>query len=245
MELATNKTILVVDDEPALREILRDQFEAEGFRVLTAESGRRAYEINRVEKVDLVVSDIQMPDGDGVELLKKIRAEDRPTPFLFISGFSNLTLEQAFDYGAEGIFPKPFDPDALLSCARNCLVPKDNRWPERALRTEAKLDVHVKLSSVDTLGVTQLLNLGRGGLFVAMEGYLPEVDDKIHFRIDFTHDRGIRIEGIGRVRWVRREGDGQAPAGCGIEFLELSKACRNSLLEVINALKTRPYIPRI
>ena len=107
-----SNTVLVVDDEPIIRDILLDSFERYGAKVLCAENGQSAIEKFLSYKVDLVVSDIRMPGSDGLTLLSKIRALNGQTPVILVTGFADFTT--ALPLGASALFVKPFDPQILL-----------------------------------------------------------------------------------------------------------------------------------
>ena len=77
-------TILVVDDEPALRDMLRLYLEQEGFHVVEAGDGRRALYVARVEKPDLIVLDLMMPEMGGYEFLRAFAKEAR-TPVIVLT----------------------------------------------------------------------------------------------------------------------------------------------------------------
>ncbi len=110
----SKKTILVVDDEILLREILRDEFEDAGFAVIEAENGRKAFDLIGQHKIALVVSDVRMPGGDGLELLDRVVAmgAGRP-PLILVSGFSDITAADAQKRGAVALLGKPYDFDLL------------------------------------------------------------------------------------------------------------------------------------
>ena len=109
------KKILVVDDEPGIREIIRDDLEAEGYEVLTAKSGRTALEILAQHSVSLVVSDVRMPDGDGVYLATELHRRYPDGPYIIlITGFSDLSLETAQSLGVKMLLPKPYNIDSLI-----------------------------------------------------------------------------------------------------------------------------------
>lgn len=106
----TGYKILVVDDEEDLRDILSEDFALQGATVFTAKNGREAFDIVIKERPHVILSDVRMPGGDGVELLKKIRdeiAENAPHIFL-LTGFSDLRSEQAARFGGQGLVSKPF-----------------------------------------------------------------------------------------------------------------------------------------
>lgn len=110
-KLLDGKKLLVVDDEVDLREIISEDFEMMGAEVFSAENGRVAFEIAQRVLPDAIVSDIRMPGGDGIELLKSVRSEmPSPQPRVFlITGFADVTVDQAKEMGAQGMLPKPFN----------------------------------------------------------------------------------------------------------------------------------------
>jgi CheY-like chemotaxis protein len=104
------KSLLVVDDEPDLREILRDELEALDGKVFDAENGTKAFKIFENNAIDAVISDIRMAGGDGIELLKKIRAAQKRQPIvILITGFADYSNEEVIKLGANAILTKPFD----------------------------------------------------------------------------------------------------------------------------------------
>lgn len=109
--LFNGKTILVVDDEPELRELLSEELESWGSRVLQVDDGAKAYEIIQKEHLDLIISDVRMPGMGGIELLEKTReacGANLPKFFL-ITGFSEVRPETAVKMGAEAVLMKPFN----------------------------------------------------------------------------------------------------------------------------------------
>lgn len=109
-----DETILIVDDEEDIREILQEYFERSGAKVLTAENGRDAFELLNSCYVDVIISDMQMPEMDGEELLKRIRESNMARkPFFFISGNATFTKQAAEEIGARGSFQKPFKFDEI------------------------------------------------------------------------------------------------------------------------------------
>ena len=108
--------ILVVDDEELLRSSLARFLERKGFKVQTAESGNKAFELVSTTKVDLVLSDVRMPDGDGPALLDQINQIPGEKPSLmFITGFSDLPNNELKNKGALHVFDKPVDRQEILS----------------------------------------------------------------------------------------------------------------------------------
>jgi DNA-binding NtrC family response regulator len=122
MKKLSGKTILIVDDEAEIRTILREVFESQGCRVLEAASGNGAFRLIKAHNIDVVISDIRMSDGNGLDLLRNIKAHhpDRPIVFL-ITGFSAIEDEYNVS-GAAGIFQKPFDLDDIVSKVADVLL---------------------------------------------------------------------------------------------------------------------------
>ncbi len=108
--------ILVVDDEPDIRDLLREILEDEGYEVATAENGAAAREAHRRRRPDLVLLDIWMPDIDGITLLKEWSVEGRPPmPVIMMSGHGTVeTAVEATRLGAYDFIEKPLSLAKLL-----------------------------------------------------------------------------------------------------------------------------------
>lgn len=114
--------ILVVDDDDDLREVMFSIFESQGFTVIEADNGVKAYDIVVSQNIDLVVSDIRMPGGDGLTLLQKIRAYNPKIPIvIFVTGFSDVSIADCIKKGAMCVFPKPFNQKELLKSVKSAL----------------------------------------------------------------------------------------------------------------------------
>jgi two-component system response regulator PilR (NtrC family) len=106
--------ILVVDDERSMRELLAIVLRREGYDVLLAENGRAAVETLEREPVDLLISDIKMPDMSGVDVLRAAKRVDQDIPGIMITAFASTdTAVEAMRLGACDYLSKPFDVDLL------------------------------------------------------------------------------------------------------------------------------------
>lgn len=114
-------TVLVVDDELGARQSLEVILE-EDCRVLTAESGQEALEVLQREPVDLVLLDVNMPDMDGLEVLRRIRAQDEELDVIMVSAL-NLARQavDAIRLGAYDYITKPYEPEDILSTVRRVI----------------------------------------------------------------------------------------------------------------------------
>ncbi len=108
------RRILVVDDTPLIRELLRRFLEKDGFEVETAADGRSALRILRDRVFHLAITDLRMPDMNGLELLAAIRAERLPLGVLVLTGHGDTGVAlDAMKAGADDFVTKPFEPDSL------------------------------------------------------------------------------------------------------------------------------------
>jgi len=123
-------SILVVDDDADMREWVKEELELEGFVVETAGGGHAGVERVKAGGIDLVVSDVKMPDLDGLDLLREVR-EVSPSPFVIIvTGFGSIdTAIRAVKLGANDYITKPFKIDQLV-------LSIDKALAERSLRSE-------------------------------------------------------------------------------------------------------------
>ena len=107
--------ILVVDDDAMYTTMLRIILEAEGFTVTTIESGQRALEVLEQNEYDLILLDVMMPDLDGLDLCRRIRATSH-VPIIFVSVRSDVSDKVlGLRAGADDYLSKPFDADELLA----------------------------------------------------------------------------------------------------------------------------------
>jgi len=106
--------ILIVDDEEMDRVLLAEILRQAGHEPLFASNGQAALRLWRKSAIDLVVTDIVMPELNGLELLKSLREEDPWVRVIAISGITAKKLNQAARAGALAILTKPVDPDELL-----------------------------------------------------------------------------------------------------------------------------------
>ena len=113
--------ILVVDDEPPIRKLLRTGLGAQGYEVLDAPSGKAALEL-LAKKPDLVILDLGLPDIDGLELLRRIRKLQGSLPIVVLSSRGDEAGKvAALDLGADDYVTKPFGMDELLARMRAAL----------------------------------------------------------------------------------------------------------------------------
>ena len=165
--------ILVVDDERSLRELLAIVLRREGYEVLLAENGRAAIDLLEREPVDLLISDIKMPDMSGVDVLRAAKRIDRDILGIMITAFASTdTAVEAMRLGACDYLSKPFDVDLLKMKVRekieNRQLRQENVLLKRTLglahrfaniigRSESMLEVFKMIETVARTNSTILL----------------------------------------------------------------------------------------
>jgi len=111
--------VLVIDDEPAILRAAQVAFTANGFEVVVAATGMQGVAKAASASVQLVVVDLGLPDIDGLEVIRRIRAVDRSIPIIVLSAWEQVdTKVQALDLGADDYVEKPFSMPELLARMR-------------------------------------------------------------------------------------------------------------------------------
>lgn len=146
-----NRTILVVDDKPNVRLMLKDYLSEQGFRVVTANNGREAIFTARHEKPDLILLDIMMPEMDGYEFMRQYRRE-RQTPVILLTARMDETDKVVgLELGADDYVTKPFGMAELVARIRAVLrrVDQPATQPEVLRVGGLLLDLSTYVATVD------------------------------------------------------------------------------------------------
>ncbi|MBC2711417.1 MAG: sigma-54-dependent Fis family transcriptional regulator [Desulfosarcina sp.] len=136
-------SILVVDDELSMRELLEYMLEKQGYGVICAANGKEA--LSRIEKdhYDLLLCDIRLGDMTGLEVLKASKKKNSHVTVIMISAFATTeTAVEAMNQGAFDYVPKPFENEELLQTIANALERKTLEKEKRAIDNELKESVH-------------------------------------------------------------------------------------------------------
>ncbi len=117
--------VLVIDDDEHMRILLRQVMEMAGYEVAVAENGRQGMELQRAKPADLVITDLIMPEQEGLETIGTLKKEFAGVKIIAISGGGRIGpeayLPTAKELGADRIFVKPFDIQAIRAAARELL----------------------------------------------------------------------------------------------------------------------------
>ncbi len=176
-------TILIVDDEPDIRDVLSLSLQDMGYRTVEAENAGQGFDVFQKNDPLIVVTDIKMPGGDGIELLRKIKRENPETEVIMITGHGDMNLAiRSLKYQATDFITKPINIDALeiaLRRAREKIAMRRKlqdytRSLEQLVREKSQLQDH--LSSLGLMigsishGMKGLLTSLDGGLYLVASG---------------------------------------------------------------------------
>ncbi|MCK9460058.1 MAG: response regulator [Proteobacteria bacterium] len=115
MENAPKGRVLIVEDETALRHAYARMLEDRGFSVKQAGDGEQAIEALATRAYDVILSDIAMPEMDGIQLLRELRHRDLDVPVILITGYPTVTAAvEAVEFGALQFLVKPIDAKVLV-----------------------------------------------------------------------------------------------------------------------------------
>lgn len=163
------KKILIVEDDDVFRQAMTGYLRKKGLEVSFASNGKIAKERCLNENFDLIVSDVQMPQMNGIDLLRWVKTY-RPMPFVLITGFSNLLeTETAFQLGADDFIAKPFRNADLIAAVVGVLVPNPTKGQSASIEQFDKIeleqlmaqpnllkDLYIRLSDLKLVRIAQI-----------------------------------------------------------------------------------------
>ncbi len=226
-DLLKGKVLLVVDDEVDLRDIVASELEFMGAKVFQAENIATAQKVLSQNKIDLIVSDIRMPGGTGIDLLDSVKARDAINPpVILITGFADITVEDAYNKGAEALVNKPFKLDDLIKMVLRYTSPFDERFKEEGTAQK------------NVAAISPQIKFGRGGftMEISTEGKRYDIGDAVNFKVD-------DFQGVGVCRWLKAVDNISHRALMGIEFMNLNDPSFKHFKTIYAAGTIVPYIP--
>ena len=232
--------ILIVDDDMLLLETIVELFKPFQFQIDAATNGLEAWNLIQKKTYNLVLTDVRMPNMDGIELTKHVKSLDPTKPsILFMSGYSDILNEEILHLGAEGKFEKPFNINAVRSALETCLLAPEERWSKKTNFSKL-LEIH---KSVDTLvGFEQKKSIffGRGGFFVSHAMSPVQKETAVSFTIELSSPEPVIFKGIGITQWSCGY-SAKYPAGLGVKIISMAP----EQAKIYNQLFSQrvPFIP--
>lgn len=247
MITAKDVKILVVDDDEALRVMLKELLTEYGFSVELAENGKKALEKLEKFKADVVLTDIRMPIMDGIALLMAIRTRNPIEPCVLVtSGYTSHQLDIIYDAGANGFFSKPFSALSVRDAIQRAFVPVETRWSQPTPPT-FEIKIGKRYPAFEYMISSGEMRFGNGGFFIHQSNPNAKVGDHIFFSIHFERTTPIeKLEGSGIVRWVNLvDQDPIRKKGLGIEILSIKDPSLKLFCGWLRKQNFKSFIPRI
>ena len=230
--------LLLVDDEYGIRESLRDFFELDGFEVYEAKSGSEAVASLDNLTVDIVLSDVRMPEGDGRYLLNSIKARHPSKPkVVLMSGFTDLTVEEAYHEGAHGFLSKPFNPQTVANYLKSVMAGAGTELSAEISNSKWH-EVLIQCRSLREAIELKQMACGQNGVFLPMNPVNLKPLQKV--RIQFLEQNHWTI---GEIKWTRHSETSARPMGIGIEFLYFSNEFKKELQKYLESQNPVATIP--
>jgi two-component system, OmpR family, KDP operon response regulator KdpE len=147
--------VLIVDDEPAIRRLLRISLSAHGYTVLEAEDGEAGFGMHQRNTLDVLLLDLGLPRLGGLDVLKKVRANGSHVPVIVLSSHADeRTKVAALDAGADDYVVKPFDMDELLARIRAAIRHRLRQQSEKPVFKNGDLTIDFDRRIVTVRGTT-------------------------------------------------------------------------------------------
>lgn len=167
----TKGKLIIVDDEDFLRDSIAARIVQQfGFDVKTAANGKDALELILAHNPDAVMTDIVMPDMDGLQLLRTVRQRGIDTPFLLVTGYpSPAVLETAMQLGAHDFLEKPCDVNKIIAAAKASV-----EFGIMLKQVNAEIDVECAKSGLSGEELKQFRDVRKATLLQQKMGWIPD-----------------------------------------------------------------------
>ena len=232
--------VLIADDEPDMREIFSAWLRNLGCAVTEVADGQEALEALKQAKFDAIVTDVRMPRVTGIELVRALHDSGSYTPvIIFVSGFVDLPLPDAYDLGVEAVLSKPCHRKELVNALRRSIQrrnlvfePGEDVAPPGA-GDQIQQDFGTALEGCPVA-------VGRGGISLTPpRPFHP--GSSVGFALDFVEERLPTLSGWGVVRWCEMISE---QTRAGIEFMYLDDASCESFAGWLEKERPSSFIPK-
>jgi len=216
-----SKTLLIVDDTPLFIRLAQDLFRREQVNILVAQSGPEAVGITKSTKIDLILMDLYMKEGDGDDACRHIKSASdmRPPPIVMMTS-SNYPkdIERCKSAGCDEVIHKPLTRENVLQICKKYLNLPGWSGKRSTIKTPVKFGKNAEQWSLGSL-----LDISVGGVFLETEECF-ETGSELHLEFQLSQEKAV-IRCKGRVAWINRKDNfkNHASSGLGIEFLDIQK----------------------
>ena len=238
-------SLLIVNHNCVETEHLTDALIEAGYQAYTVNHDHNVFNLLKKRDFDLILYGVGDQRSTELDFVKRLRDSEWVRPLIMVASNSvELNLSEAYDLGVEGVFRGEVEISKFEAVMERCLAPLEEKWRRRNERFDVSLSLRLKVGGEGNQIDTKVVNIARGGMFVALKEGHPEIGDIVEFCLTFENLPFGDIEGHGKTRWVRSvDQDEENLAGVGLEFMDLSWQSVTNLMEILNAIKTKAYIP--
>jgi len=232
-----NRKVLIVDDEPELRDIFKQVLESYGFEAFGASSGREAISVVSQESIEAIISDVRMADGNGLDFLDYIRnISGENLLFILMTGFSDIHPEQAYDRGASALLKKPMEPEAVVQCLNQLLRLSKISQKLRPPRYATSLSVLLQDTGKADEQKGQIQNISRSGFLVSVDELSMNLNEETQFKILFKNNSDA-LEGRCTLRRISYPTKFQKDHQAGFEICDMSETSKEMLFKLLRQLE--------
>jgi DNA-binding NarL/FixJ family response regulator/Tfp pilus assembly protein PilZ len=243
--LARKPQVLVIDDEPGIRDFLVEELTLRGMKVYGFTDPAEAISSLASIKLDVIVSDLRMPEIGGIDLLKEVRKYRHYFPsIVFVSGYANQeTLDRVMHLGAVDLLEKPIDMNKLFNLIMEQFIDGEL---ERT-RYFSKLVDQTPTSLTNELAL-ETRSIGFGGVFLPFSkvGKPSQftLGNLVSFRFKLNDAaESAPIDVTGEVVWTRPTTKDQLLSGAGVKFVQISEDDRAKIHDYVRVHKILSFIP--
>lgn len=232
--------VIVVDDNEIMCNLLASNLEKYGINVTAVYEPEKALELLEIDRYDCIVSDIRMPNMDGVELLDRVRKNNALWPFvILISGHHDYDTDDLLNYGAVDFVQKPFKIEEIFNLISNYYI---DDLVERNRIMLMDRDIHYDFSEL--VIDLNIVSVGTGGAFISFEDGPELKSAEVGKSYDFTvkvseYDSVVKV--AGEIVW-KKELNTENP-GIGIRFLTMTPQVDAFIKRHISKNKIHSFIP--
>jgi CheY-like chemotaxis protein len=229
-------TLLIIDDEPAICELLSFEFSNHSFEVALAHSYHDAMLELSKRKPDVVICDLNLSGQSGSTLLKEVKQNHQDIPFILITGSTEFTILDAYRWGADDFFVKPFKRSEIFKSVCSKL---EKNWTRELLPLTSQkfARYNLDLENADIKLSGPKLLIGRIGAYIFSSDELPSVDDVI--QLNLKCDVRVLVTIIGKVRFTNP----LTEPGYGLEIYSVVGEKSAVLIDHLSQTKTGLAIP--
>ena len=199
------RTLLIVDDENDIREIFSLIY-ADNFNILTADSGQSAFEVYKNNSIDIILTDLKMPNGDGAFLAQSVTEfiDKDPCPIFMMTANLEYNYEELLERGVQVIFSKPFDFDQFLKVAEFYLSKIRNKeYTRKYHRALCEMKINIEVAGKTEEGT--ILDICPEGFLAKLPAHTEFIQkDILSFSTQDSTPNNLTcpIQGKAECRWL-------------------------------------------